>query len=391
MVNKTDPDLNALIHRAWPAGLTAQERLAVATMPQGTIMKVARRLDAILAWTEPLAETERPKDMAAAAGLAGVSVPRFYGLLASWRKSRSLHSLGLRFAVRKHGRLEGAQPRELVTRVREVLANSPDLGTGAIVRAVAAEDGEVPSRTTLIRAVAEARRMAPPGEFGRTIVLDAAPLDIVDLDGERVWLSIVLDEGTGVALGWVLGSGGPRLIGQLWAVEFTFHRLKSLELGALAVFDGEPELDLRIGPEDEEGRRAIEQRIRLAPAKRHVSERGLGRALVSALGRRVAGVWIGTGRPRPGRGLRTGRDQHLPATDLDQIDGPFVGAVDVALERHNAARVAAAGTVGDGGHTSDVLLRVETRLREFLEAADALAELPDYVEGMMGMRDFLPG
>lgn len=375
-VGEMDGDgLAGLVARAWPDGLEPGERAAVDRLAPRARERLRRRLLAVLSWTEPLDGEARPAGVAAAAELAGLGHSQFHALVAGWKAGRrSVGALGVRAAVRRSraGDVEAGRGG-LVEAALAVLRDEPDLGSGVVRGRLLKGAASGRSPATVLRAVEEARRLLPPRRLGCGIVVDSAGLDLVDPEGLRLRLHAVIDEGTGLVLGWAVATDRSMSFGHLRAADDALGRLRTLDLGVFEPCADAPALDVRFAPGDGEAEQLIRDRLSLSDGPRTRADGIQGRAVVRTLGDRIARLWLGTGWRTAGVGYRTGRRVDLPVLTAERD-----ALLDAAIERHNAGRIAMAREGGRGEWSDATVAGVRGLLEALVALEDELARIPDY-------------
>ena len=174
---------------------------------------------------------------------AGLSLKRFYQVAAAWRERGTLDALGLRMpaviarstAAPIPGRRDAA-----LARMRALLAEEPGLRTEDLLRRLAAEGATSgASRSSLLRWVADARRAAVPARpFGEGLVLDFVTLDVGDAEGRPMAVCAVMDEGSGLVLGWSLSRADRIEAGYVAALRDAARGLSRIDLGKLPIHNG---------------------------------------------------------------------------------------------------------------------------------------------------------
>ncbi len=321
--------------------LSAEELRLLGKLPDATRSTAVRRLAVVHAWHDP---TLRPLfgDAREAARRAGLSRSKFFLLLAKSEKP-TLAGLGLN--IGRLGDQRAAFGRmAVVDAAASMLAEDPGLGTTELIRRLSAGVGANMSKTTLVRMIDEARSGAPAAApFAKAFVFDAASLDVVDGAGLRQRLYALIDEGSGLLLGWTIAPderfedayeevarqiGDPR-----------FRRFDVAGLATLKTSPDPPAVRISFG---RAGGSHLEQRAVRAGWKTILAPRRVGRAVVSRLGRSFAGVGVSAGFAAPdvfhGSGVRT---------VLPILDDALAARFDDELRIHNAERLAGA-IRGDG-------------------------------------------
>lgn len=366
--------LDLAIARAWPDGVPAVEEMVRARLTTERADKLARRLEAIRSWTED-GDDERPRTAAEAASLAGVAISQFHALVGAWRRERSLASLGVHAGGRRAftRSMSPAVREDLVERVRRLLSEEPDMRPLGIRERLEAVGAPSVGEATMLRVIAEARRRLPPGRFGGRLVFDSAGLDFVDPEGLRVRLYGVVDHGTGLVLGWAVGTDRSRAVGHVWAAHDALDRLADLPLSGLEGAETGPIVDLRLHADDVAARRMMEEAFGTAPSLGRAS-RTLGSTLVGVLGERIGDLWLGTGERAEGVEYRTGR-----RVDLPEYRAEIAWTIDPAIEERNAARLALLPQrASRPPPPEEARERVAAALRQVIAMEARIAALPDY-------------
>ena len=370
------PGIDEALARAWPEGVPEADRSIRARIAPDRVSRLARRLEAVRLWTEAGKE-ERPRSVVEAAGMAGVGLAQFHSLAAAWRRERTLASLGIHAGERsRKARAEGEEARNaLIERIRALLEEQPDLGPAEARRRLADAGSSPGADATLLRLMSDARRLVPPGRFGHRLILDSAGLDFVDHEGLRMRLYGVVDENTGLVLGWADGTDRSWSLGHVWSARDALGRLPSMRLEGLRAHAGDTVVDARLHVDDAHGRELFERTFGRAPPRTKRSAGTLGRALVDVLGERLGDVWLGTGERADGVAYRTGRRIALP-----EYTAPISWSIDAAVEQHNAARLEAVG----GRATIDIdaeaaRVRVDAALRRVAALEAELSMRPAQV------------
>lgn len=320
-------DLDLVIETAWPGRMPPGERDIWNRLPPSRKRQAALRLVAIAGRYPEHGAPARFPTAALAAKAAGVATPTFYAIAKRWKSDPTLASLGIYLPSPSRDGSDGPPRAALRDRVRDLLIEDPDRSVDDVLDAL---DGEPrPSVTTVGRLIQEVRRSLPKeGAMGQRLVFDSAGLDLLD-DGERptrLRLCAVIDEGTGLVLGWDTAPEDSIMLGYRFAARHAAFGYKSrfrdfapdlipgglhdLDFSNGAPLAGPPDhFIMRLPPEQ------VFQATDFDVPQYDVQlemDRRLGRRVVATLGERVAGIWMGSGF-RPGmRSYRTGRDALLP-------------------------------------------------------------------------------
>jgi hypothetical protein len=320
-------ELDALLAWAWPDGLPQREAEVLARLPSGSVALAARRLGVLRRWIDP-PPAERFASAAEAARSAGVGLHQFYRLVRAWAEKRSIVSLGVR-ADEPRTRTSTLSSRTRAAAdeaLDEALTATPGARTGDLLRIL---DGAgldpVPSRTTQLRWIAEARRRHPVGrELGRTVVFDSLALDAVDSARRRLRLCLAIDDPTGFVFGRAVATEGVFTIGYRRAAGDALDRLQP---GALAGAELAPVAALRIfvDIEDDVGSGTLPPPSPTVEFV-EVGRRDLGRTGSRLFGERAGPLRVGAGSPEGPIGHRMGRRSDLPVWSeaLEQLVWSYV-------------------------------------------------------------------
>lgn len=341
-----DPDrlgivLLELEARAPGEMLDAEEYRLLGKLPDAIRSTAVRRIAVVHAWLDP---TLRPLfgDAREAARRAGLSRSKFFLLLAKSEKP-TLAGLGLNIS-RLEDKHAAFGRMDVVHAAGSMLAEDPELKTSELIRRLSAGAGANMSRTTLVRMIDEARSKAPAAApFAKAFVLDAASLDVVDGAGLRQRLYALIDEGSGLLLGWTIAPD-ERFEDAYEEVarQILDPRFRRFDVAGLAELKTSPDPTAVRIAFGRAGGFHLEERAVRAGWKTILSPRRVGRAVVSRLGRSFAGVGVSAGFAPPdvfhGSGVRT----VLPILD-EALSARFADEVRI----HNTERLVGA-IKGDG-------------------------------------------
>lgn len=358
---------------AWPAGVPEAELMIRARLDRGKAEKLARRLEEVVRYVEGQGDKRAPS-ASEAAKAAGLAISQFHALVAAWRRKRSLTSLGVHATRRGSvSRISTSDARaRIVEQIRLLLVASPDMRPSQVRRAFNGVQPLQLSDASLLRLIAEARRLLPPGVFGRRLILDSAGLDFVDGEGLRIRLYGVVDHGTGLLLGWAVGTDRSKAMGHFWAAHDALGRLSGVNIQDLEVSATDPILDVRLHQDDSAARTAFGTAFEPAPSLGRAS-RTLGSTIVDVLGERIDDVWLGTGERPNGIAYRSGKQMQLP-----EYTSTIAWTIDPAIERHNARRLALAGAAASGSHQNASETHVRAALQRVTRLESTIRNLPDY-------------
>lgn len=335
--------IDAAFRVLWPSEMTADETRVWSQIPLVRKRKAYLRLAAIKWFAEQSDEqSERvkrnPSLVERAASKAGTSVPTFYRLAQRWKEAPGLNALGIQ--VSRLGPIDteqSSQRERMLSLVREALEVRPDTKVSELQTLIASEVGHKPGFATARRLAQEARSSMPPTRpFGKQIILDAAGLDLINCDGERMRLFTVLDSGTGVILGWSVSEESDAWRGYQRAVQdfndghpFMSFQRGILSKGIRGVWSTFPEtVEIHLPPDIEKRDQQMDDEIILIHDKR------LGRGLIDAVGERLGGVWMGSGSRQEGVSFRNNRQSAMPTTGTVTTE-----AIGRDIDRHNETRL----------------------------------------------------
>lgn len=220
----------ALLLKVWPKGADSLEEDIWFILDERRREQAVKRIRALIDYEAGDA------DVAKSAERAGVSVPRFYGILRAWRESPSLAAVvphakfRRRPAAAQHEesvsvssgqRMESGKGsletrRRAKSLVRDALLSAPDATIQRVTRAVASQLGSAaPSMSALRQLVTDERgvltreALGGPSGFGRRLLIDYSAVSIpMEVDGGVRWApaSFVVDIATQIILGAAIGA-----------------------------------------------------------------------------------------------------------------------------------------------------------------------------------------
>lgn len=372
-------DLSVALKEIWPEGVPERELMLAGRLSAKLRLVVGKRLRAVTRW---MRDSELGNgDVVEAIAAAGLSKSRFYAVAADWRRTRSIGSLGARAAEKttRPGRLPPDVASAATEAVRKVMEEVPDSSVAAVVERLAAAGIPSLSYSAVRRLWLEAKRSAPAGPFGARLLFDSVGLDAV-LDGERMRLYVVLDEGTGLVLGSAEATNRSRSWGLVHAADDARINLGRMDLKGLVVASHRPEVVLNLQRDDEAGGRVLERRLVDAGIGFAVGGgRNLGRATVRALGERAGPVWLGAGERDDEVSYRNGRKARMP-----EYTAAMSQAITGTIEQHNQRRMAATRTDASSVEPLDHVRRSIASVVTVVSGAVAeLEALPSYSEADM--------
>lgn len=302
------------------------------TLPDRLREKACRRLALIAAWNGP-----RRSELASAEALAaheGISRRAFFNLVSN-SESPSLDGLGLNLVKRRRDAKAAARRMSAGAEIERLLSLDPSASVSVVVKAVRAAGIEL-SASVLSRMVDDARRSAPPrGPFGARLSYDSAGMDLVDAAGIRQRLFALVDDGSGLLLGWSIHAQNDFTAGYRAAARMALSveergmpddALASLATAASATIT----LALPLGAPD-----GVLEDVRGEQGWSRVGDsRLVGRMVVAAVGREIAGTTIGSGVMREGVSHRHGRLGHLAV-----ITPALRGRIDEDIRAHDGRRL----------------------------------------------------
>lgn len=309
------------------------ERLAA--LPHAKRAVANRRLAVLRGWHSSK-RSELFGNAADAARWAGLSRRGFFDLLKRMEPPR-LDGLGLYLE-----RNDARRPATLMTEVAEtaagLLRNDPNMRPTEMVRLLSDGAGAGLSPTTLLRAIDDLRRLAPAaGPFGELIAFDAASMDLVDGAGSRQRLYAAVDVATGLVMGWSIQPDERFAAGYAMA-SAGIPAFSEIALANLAA-SAEP---LRMEASVTREENATGRKFSDAGWTIVLNRRRIGRRVLAAVGRDVAGVRLAAGFAPPDMIHRS----RVPAA-LPTITPLLIERIGRTMAEHNAVRSRLA-PAGDG-------------------------------------------
>jgi hypothetical protein len=233
-----------------PEWLSPKDRELWFALSPSARSKASARAEALETWLR-VATADEPRRVGEAVGLAraaGVSRTHFYQLAAAWRKGRSLASLGVRAKEPEPELASNTVGRRAVIEeaMVELVAGDTGVGTEEILRRLAGSgvaDGV--SRATLLRWLSDVRRRAGRIEaLGERLALDMGWLRMADAEGSRFGVCVLIDLGTGLALGWSTTSGEAMSQGYLACLDDAMLNLEQWNLGGVEIASDAPSVQV---------------------------------------------------------------------------------------------------------------------------------------------------
>lgn len=366
----TDVGRDEALARAWPDGVRSEEAAYLRSLSEERRTIVIARLKAVLA------VEERPRDLAAAAAIAGMGRTAFFGLRRAWKAERSLRSLAP-YERREHDstsfvepteRNEGKSKRQVAERTAavEAIRADPAAGNGRIAALVAERTASTLDRRTLTSLVRQERRLlhfSPHlllGVYGRSLVADVSALDLSlgeEGDERTAVAAFMIERSTGLVIGHAVGTRDDGV-----------HLQRRAARRAVA-FLGRERADVPVDT-------PVAMRLVVGPGPEEEVV-ALAAVAASVLGE---GAVVSTGRLRFGRRAasligRPGRIALRPMATVPAVDEPPRGAgrpsvtaaeadvlLGVELERHNRSALDALRIVGlaSGGAESGAMAKLIT-------------------------------
>jgi len=198
--------------------------------------------------------------------------------------------------------------------LRQLLTQESQLGTIEAVRRVQENaEGERPSKTTVLRWIAEARReLSRQGEFGDRLLADSVFLEAAHPNGQRMRLYALADLGTRLLVGWSFSGWGHAVPAYVLAAADARRRDWPSQLSGLRSAP-RPQVRFMLRSEDGMGVPMLAKRLRTEWPSEFVSDDArVGRDLLQLLGDRLGPSWIGAGFVAADRNHRNGRPAELP-------------------------------------------------------------------------------
>ena len=290
----------------WPQGVPQAELEHHARLSLEARTAVLKRLLAIRRFENETGEVPITAKLAATA--AGVSVPRLYAMASAWRSSRSIAALGRFAAPRASGRKSATvnDPGDYNWVAEKLVALDAEIGVAEFTDFVSKSLGAKLPRSTARRLLLKARRSLPPQSFGRRIIFDSAGLD-ASAEGERLRLFAVIDDGSGLVVGWTIAPNSSRAWGHLQAARKGLDWLLEANLTSFDVWARPTTVEVHAQGTDGFGCGALSNRLAAAGIECDTTFEGLGRKLIETVGDRFGGIWAGVGERQDRVSYRTAR------------------------------------------------------------------------------------
>lgn len=370
-------ELRLLTNEAWPEGVPEEELALAGRLSANMRAVVASRMRAVTGWI--IASEQGRSSVTDAAAAAGLSKPRFYAVVAAWKESRSIASLGARASEKRtrSARLSPKVRTAAVLLIQDAMRDASGSSVMSIVRRLEAADVPPISYSAVRRLWLEAKRSAPTGPFGEELVLDSVGLDAVT-DGERMRLYVVIDRGTGLVLGSAEATNRSRAWGLVHAADDACANLRDIKLAGLSAVGGEPNVVLNHRQDDAEGERVLERRLIGAGIRCVLDDRGLGRTTAQMFGERLGSVWLGVGERDDDISYRNGRKARMP-----EYTAAMSTMLTAAIAEHNRQRMAAATSCSPAELLDEVRRSVARILAVVSGSVSELSGLPSYSETAM--------
>jgi len=328
----SDDDIGRELRRLEEAAvepmLPADDLERLAALPQAKRLDANRRLAVLRGWHSP-SRSLLFRNAADAGKRLGLSRRGFFNLLKQMEVP-SLDGLGL--YLHRNGP-EQPPAAGVSETAAELLRNDPATRATDLVRVLSEGAGVGLSSTTLLRKIDDVRRHAPAsGPFGEVIAFDAASMDLTDEAGLRLRLYAAVDVNTGLMLGWSItpderfGTGYATAAAAMPAVCGTM-------LGNLAASAEPLRLEASVPLKDDVTGRKFTSGGWIIVFNR----RRIGRRVLAAVGRDIAGVRLAAGFA-PSDVIHRSR---VPA-GLPVATPALIERIGHALAEHNAVRKALA-------------------------------------------------
>lgn len=149
----------------------------------------------------------------------GKSSSRFYRLAAQWRERPSLEALGVGVrAPRSRAKLDPEVVNALQAKVAEIVRLNADFSVSrqaGLLLEAAGYTGKKPVGITTLRQIVETerRRVEATGSIGHQICLDCSAINLPRPDKRPYILFVIIDAGTGLALGYSVGGAADVVLG----------------------------------------------------------------------------------------------------------------------------------------------------------------------------------
>ncbi len=185
---------------AFIGGLSGEDRAQWSSLTPSRRREAENRFDVFEAWHAGTINAQE------AIRRAGISPSRFYRLAAAWRHRPSLDALGVGIrAPRKREKLDPKVVNDLQAKVGEIVRLNADLSVSRQAALLLEATGYVkkPVGLTTLRKIVEdeRRRMEATGRLGHQIGLDCSAINLPQPDRRPYILYLIVDSGTGIALG----------------------------------------------------------------------------------------------------------------------------------------------------------------------------------------------
>jgi hypothetical protein len=323
------------------AGLSDADREQWASLTPTRRREAETRFEVFEAWNAGTIDAQN------AIQRIGKSPSRFYRLAAEWREKPSLDALGVGIrAPRKREKLDPAVVNRLQAKVGEIVRLYADLSVARQARllmdAAGFANGKPIGLTTLRKIVEdERRRVDATGRLGYQIGLDCSAINLPQPNGRPYILYVIVDSGTGIALGYSVSATVDVVSGYAAAAQSALQWI--LREGANLPWAAHLVQTVIVSGEDDASSRQLVEGLQSV---------GLGGNVLRAISRRRFGSQF-----RRAYGERLGRIQITPARTLEGHALPDNGNMTPWPEAE--ARFELERTFAD--HNSSVIDRLEHR------------------------------
>ncbi len=206
-----NPNLEKLVRRAWPTGLSADEESLLRKLSSEDERLVEVRLAALIEVEEGARRATRAPDD----DPKGLTSSGFQSLVRRWRAHRRVETL-LPYAGRAPRQRSDTQDHHAVSAlIDEMLRKEPDASIDALARAAHRQSGVALAFNT-VRAIARERRDAfrqDPSSlrrsYGRHLLADVCPLGAQIAVGsafDRAVIALLIEAASGLVLGHAVGA-----------------------------------------------------------------------------------------------------------------------------------------------------------------------------------------